>query len=425
MDTRTVMKPAATDPDDQQGKPAAQTRAAFLPLKKTVLILAAVMVAAALAWRLLAPPPLPMELATASTGPMQVSVGNQGQVRIHDKYVLAAPLAARLQRIAVDDGDPVHRGQALVFLYPLPMDARQREQAQAKLEAARALARDAGLRARRAASDLQLASAERTRTESLVAERFISAQAMEKVRAAESAGRAEFQAAQAREQAAQADVRAAEAALIAVDVTGSNSNSNSSQQALALTSPVDGYVLKVMEKSERTVASGTPLVSVGNPEQYEIVVDVLSTDAVKVRAGQTMWLDDWGGNQSLRATVRLVEPVAFTKISALGVEEQRVNVIAQPVDLLGPLGDGYRIEARIVIAESDNVLKVPGSSVFRVGDRWHLFTVAEGRAHERDVTLGMRNQDEVEVLSGVAAGTQVIRFPNNQLKEGMRVQALR
>jgi HlyD family secretion protein len=388
--------------------------------KKTAAVVLAVLAALALAWLLLAPAPLRMELASVVAQPMQVSVDNQGQVRIHDKYVLAAPVAARLARTMLDDGDPVKKGQVLAVLYPLPMDPRQRDQAQARLESARALAREAGLRARRASTDLQLASSERSRIERLVSERFVSPQAMEKARSTESAAHAEAEAARAREQAAQADVRAAEATLIAADLAAGND-----QRPLPLSSPVDGYVLKVHEKSERTVAAGTPLVSVGDPADYEIVVDVLSTDAVKVRPGQTMWLDDWGGGQSLRATVRLVEPVAFTKISALGVEEQRVNVIGQPVDPLGPLGDGYRIEARIVIWEGERVTTVPGSSLFRVGDAWHVFTVENGRARERTVRIGQRNQDAAQVLSGLAVGTQVIRFPGNQLKDGMRVEPLR
>jgi HlyD family secretion protein len=374
-----------------------------------------------LGWLLFAPAPLATELATVSNGPMQVAVSNQGQVRIHDKYVLAAPVAGRLARSALDDGAPVRQGQVLATLYPTPMDPRQREQAQARLESARALGREAEMRVQRSASDLALAASERSRVERLVAEKFVSPQAMDKARSAEAAARAEADAARARSQAAQGDVRAAQAALIAADAA----TDQRGQQPLPLTSPVDGYVLKVHEKSERIVAAGAPLVSVGNPADYEIVVDVLSTDAVRIKPGQTMWLDDWGGGQSLRATVRLVEPVAFTKVSALGVEEQRVNVIATPVDALGPLGDGYRVEARVVTWEAGQVRKVPGSSLFRVGDAWHVFAVEDGRIRERPVRVGQRNQEEAQVEDGLAEGAQVVRFPNNQMKDGMRVRALR
>jgi HlyD family secretion protein len=409
METRTA-------PRTLQAEALADAR----PARKKIAAAALAAIAAALlAWVLLAPAPLRTELAAVTVGPMQVSVGNQGQVRIHDKYVLAAPVAGRLARSTLDDGDPVSKGSLLATLYPLPMDPRQRGQSEARLESARALAREAALRLRRASSDLQLAASERARVEKLVADRYMSPQAMEKALAAEAAARAEAQAAQARELAAQADIRAAEAALIATDSTASGD-----QRPLALKSPVDGYVLKVHEKSERTVAAGTPLVSVGDPADYEIVVDVLSTDAVKIRPGQTMWLDDWGGSESLRAAVRLVEPVAFTKVSALGVEEQRVNVIAKPVDRLGPLGDGYRVEARVVIWEGQAVRSVPGSSLFRVGDAWHVFVVEDGRIREREVRVGQRNQERAEVVSGLADDAVVVRFPGNQMKDGMRVEAL-
>nr|WP_217344587.1 efflux RND transporter periplasmic adaptor subunit [Noviherbaspirillum sp. L7-7A]MBV0878750.1 efflux RND transporter periplasmic adaptor subunit [Noviherbaspirillum sp. L7-7A] len=422
MDARTLIKATPAPRPATAVAPARPPAARSGPgRKRTAYLILALLALGLVGWLLFAPAPLGAELATVRTGPLQVAVSNQGQVRIHDKYVLAAPVAGRLARSPLDDGDPVRQGQVLATLYPAPMDPRQREQAQARLESARALAREAEMRVQRSASDLALAASERSRTERLVAEKFVSPQAMEKARSAEAAARAEADAARARSQAAMGDVRAAQAALIAADAAAEQRG----QQPLPLTSPVDGYVLKVHEKSERIVAAGAPLVSVGNPADYEIVADVLSTDAVRIKPGQTMWLDDWGGGQSLRATVRLVEPVAFTKVSALGVEEQRVNVIATPVDALGPLGDGYRVEARVVTWEAERVRKVPGSSLFRVGEAWHVFAVEDGRIRERPVRVGQRNQEEAQVEGGLAEGAQVVKFPNNQMKDGMRVQALR
>ncbi|QDZ26770.1 efflux RND transporter periplasmic adaptor subunit [Noviherbaspirillum sp. UKPF54] len=378
--------------------------------------LAAAALLLALLWMLFAPDPIQVELAAVTQGPMQVTVDNQGQVRAHDKYVVAAPVAAGLLRVELHDGDPVRRGQRVATLDPLPMDARQRQEAAARLDAARALAREAALRVQRADTDLRFAAGERARVERLIAERFVSPQALDKALSTENAARAEASAAQSRTQAAQADVRAAEAALLSVDSKGEGRN-------LELASPVDGYVLKVNEKSARTVAAGTPLVTIGDPARYEIVVDVLSTDAVKVKPGDTMLLEGWGGAKTLRAKVRLVEPVAFTKVSALGVEEQRVNVIADPVDALGPLGDGYRIEARIVIWSDDKAVKVTGSSLFRVGGAWHVFVADDKHAREREVQVGQRNQDEAQILSGLAPGTKVVRYPNNQLADGARIAA--
>jgi HlyD family secretion protein len=369
----------------------------------------------ALLWFLFAPEPLKLELTRITEGPMQVTIDNQGQLRLHDRYLVAAPVAAELERIELHDGDRVRRGQPVARLNPLPMDARQRQEATARLDAAQALAREAATRIRRAETDLRLAGSERRRVERLVAEKFISMQAADKAISAEDAARAELAASQSREQAALADVRAAEAAL-------SVNDSRDRRRPLELMSPVDGYVLKVHERSARTLPAGTPLVTIGDPAQQEIVVDVLSTDAVKIRPGNTMLIEAWDGGAPWRARVRLVEPLAFTKVSALGVEEQRVNVVADPVDPVGPLGDGYRVEARVVIWDEDKVVKVPGSSLFRVGDAWHVFAVENGRARERAVTVGRRNQDEAQVLSGLAVGAIVIRYPSNLIEDGTPIE---
>ncbi|MGV3655429.1 MAG: efflux RND transporter periplasmic adaptor subunit, partial [Noviherbaspirillum sp.] len=316
-------------------------------------------------------------------------------------------------------GDPVKQGQVIAILEPLPMDVRAIEEATARLQAAQARAIEAGQRTRRAQADLQFASNERARIDRLAREGFISPQAIDKASSAEAAARAEWNAARSGEQAASADAKAAEAALLSANLA-----SNMKRSQLRLTTPVDGYILKIHEKSERTVSAGMPLATIGDPARYEIVVDVLSTDAVKVTRGDPMLLERWGGGKTLEARVRLVEPVAFTKISALGVEEQRVNVIVDPVDSLGALGDGYRVEARIVIWSGERVTKVPGSSVFRAGQAWHVFTVEGGRAREREVGVGQRNQDEVQILSGMEVGATVIRYPDNQIEDGARVRPI-
>ncbi|MDQ9170758.1 efflux RND transporter periplasmic adaptor subunit [Oxalobacteraceae bacterium R-40] len=385
--------------------------------KKAAVIILATLVLAIIGAVLFYPDPIQAELTTVTQGPMQVTINNQGQVRAHDKYVVAAPVAARLERIELHEGDSIKKDQVLATLYAIPLDARQQQEVVARYEAAQALAREARLRAQRAQLDLRLASSERARIERLVKEKFVSPQAAEKAVSAESTSRAELNAARSREQAAIADVKAAEAALNSLPSAQGNA-----RRPLRLTAPVNGYVLKVHEKSERTVAAGTPLITLGDPDKYEIVVDILSTDAVKVKPGNTMLLEGWGGSKTLRAKVRLVEPVAFTKISALGVEEQRVNVIADPIDPLGALGDGYRVEARIVIWSGDNVTKVAGSSLFRVGEKWHVFAVEGGRAQEWEVQIGQRNQEEAQIISGLQSGAKVIRYPSNEIEDGVRVK---
>ncbi len=387
-------------------------------LRKWAGIAFAALAVIAIAWFLFTPDPVSTELATVVQGPMQVTVDAQGQVRVHDKYIVAAPVAAELRRIELHEGDRVGRNDPVATLDPLPLDPRQRQEALARLDSARALAREAGLRVQRAYGDMQLATNERIRAERLVEGGFVSPQAAEKASAFEQTSRVEWNAAKSRELAALADVKSAEAALSAAGTPDLGP-----RRQVQLTSPVDGYVLKVNEKSERTVTAGTPLLTIGDPARYEIVADILSTDAVKIRPGDTMLLEGWGGATTLRAKVRLVEPVAFTKVSALGVEEQRVNVIADPVDELGPLGDGYRVEVRVIVWSAQDVNKVAGSSLFRAGETWHVFAVENGRAREREVRIGQRNQTEAEILSGLAPGTKVIRYPSNQIKDNIRIAA--
>ena len=391
---------------------------AGLAFKKWRGAILAVAVLAGVLWFLFAPSPIKVELAKVTQGPMQVSINNQGQIRAHDKYIVAAPVAAELERIVLRDGDRVKKGQVLAILHQLPLDARQQQEALARLDSAKALLQEAYARVQQTDTDMQLARKERMRIEGLVLGGFVSSQAMDRAISAEKSSSEEWRAAQSRQQAAAADVRNASSALIAFQKP-----EHGDSQQIRLTSPADGYALKVHETSARTVAAGAPLITIGDTGKYEAVVDVLSTDAVNIHPGNLVLLNGWGGATTLRARVRSVEPLAFTKISALGVEEQRVNVIADLVDAPGPLGDGYRIEARIVIWSAQDITKVPGSSLFRVGDAWHVFIVRNGRAREREVWTGRRNQDETQILSGLARDDIIIRYPGNQISEGVRVTA--
>jgi HlyD family secretion protein len=181
-------------------------------------------------------------------------------------------------------------------------------------------------------------------------------------------------------------------------------------------------VLRIPERSERVVAAGTPIMTLGDPRKLEIVVDVLSTEAVKVKPGMPVLIEGWGGGRTLRARVRTVEPYAFTKVSALGVEEQRVNVIADFVDPPDAMGDGYRVDARIVIWEGKDILRVPASAIFRIDGGWALFTVNEARARRTPVEVGERNATHARILKGLEAGALVIRHPSNELADGTRVE---
>ena len=381
--------------------------------RKRWLAIAAITAAAIFIWWLFSPKPLKLELATANTGSMMVSIDNLGTVRMRERYVIASPVAANMQRMPLRVGDLVRQGDIVASLLPIPVDIQNRRQIRARLNAANAHVHEMHLQHKQAQADLQLAMRERLRVKRLVEGKFLSQQAQDMAINAEETARATTQAAHAREQAAIAEAQSARAADEAIHT--------SVKQTISLRAPVAGKIISVQQQSERALPAGTPLVTIGDPTSYEVVVDVLSTDAVKIRPGMTVLLQDWGGPQTLHANVRTIEPVAFTKISARGIEEQRVNVIADPIDHVASLGDAYRVEARIIIWRGDRVVKIPGSSVFRVGEKWHVFAIANQRARSTPVQIGWRNRDEVQITGGLEAGSKVVRFPGNQLRDGDRI----
>jgi len=373
-------------------------------------------VIAAAAWLILAPRPIEIEVSEAVRGPLEVTVDQEGEVRVHDRYVIAAPVAGKLVRVNLDDGDAVAAGQTVATLEPAPLDPRAREEAVARRSAARALVNEAQHRVEQAAAALALAKRERERIEMLVTERFVSPEAAEKSRTTEQTAAAELDAARSRETAARYDEKAAEAVLLSIP-----SSDGKVKRLVNLESPVAGKVLRILERSERTVAAGTQVMVIGDPSRFEIVADVLSTDAVKIKAGAPARLVEWGGDKSLAARVRVVEPYAFTKVSALGIEEKRVNVVMDPVDPLGPLGDGYRVEAQIVVWSDSDALQVPAAAVFRSGAGWAVFVVQDGRAHRQAVRIGQRNPFAVQILEGLSSGDLVVKYPGNQIEDGSRV----
>ena len=384
--------------------------------KRTILLagISLLLILSLLTW-LLAPAPLQLQLMHVGKGPMIVSIDNEGIVRVRDAYVVASPVAATAERITLRTGDQVLRGEVVAWLSPLSVDLQAKEQTLARMKAAEARWTEAAFHQNDAEMNHQLARHELERHQALVRDQFISPQALEQMIVRENAARAAALAAQARTKAALAVVAEARAAV--------NTVVRAPERRLPVRAPASGRVLAISQQSERTIAAGLPLMTIGDPLHMEAVVDVLSVDAVKIKPGMRMLLKDWGGDAPLEARVRLIEPVAFTKISALGIEEQRVNVIADPIGRPWPLGDGYRIQASILLWQQDAVLKLPGSSVFRVADEWRVFVVENGRARERTVTLGQRNRDEMQIIAGLREGEQVIRFPSRQVSEGVRVRS--
>jgi len=375
------------------------------------------LIIAVLALLTLRPQPIGVDIAPVQRELLQVTVDEEGETRVHDRFAVAAPVAGSLMRIELHDGDPVEEGQVLATIAPLPLSSREREEQQARVAATEALLRAEEDRLRHAKSDYEQARRESERLQNLLQKSLVSPQAAEQAKNMEITSRNELEAAQHRVEAATFDVKVARAGLIAMEET------NDDRRMVEVRSPVKGQVLRVLEKSERVVAPGTPLLTIGNPSQLEVVVDVLSSEAVKVKAGMPVLLENWGGDQPLHAKVRTVEPHAFTKVSALGIEEQRVNIVADLLDAPEELGDGYRVDARIITWEGDDVLVVPASALFRQGASYAVFVIQDGRAKLRAVEVGHRGSFEVEVLKGLSDGDRVVIHPPNELTDGKRVKA--
>lgn len=380
-----------------------------LTLKRAGLALAVAVVGYG-AFALLRPAPVQVETARAARQALRVTVDDEGETRVRDRFVVAAPVAGRVARITLREGDSVRAGTILARIFPAPLDPRTREQALARLDAAEDAQRAAAAGVAQARAAHEQAHREWERAGQLAAQHAIAPEARERIELEEVSRARELESAEFRAQAAAHDVEVARALLTA------------GGEPITIRAPLTGRILRVPEPSERVVAAGTPLVEVGDRSRLEIVVDLLSADAVKVPVGAPMLIEGWGG-ETLHGRVRFVEPSAFTKISALGVEEQRVNVIGDLLDRPPGLGDRYRVEIRIVIWTADSVLTIPASALFPHGDGWRLFVVEGGRARSRDVTVGHRTSRDAEILGGVIEGEVVIRYPSDRVSDGVRVAA--
>jgi HlyD family secretion protein len=319
-------------------------------------------------------------------------------------------------RVELHDGDPVQEGQVVARLAPTPLGIRECAEQQARVQAAEARHQEANEILRRAQVDYEQARRESARMQSLVQKGLVSTQSAEQAKSTEVASRNQLDAARGNVAATAATVELAKAGLIAAD-----SCDNNAASLLDIRSPVKGQVLTIVEKSERVVAAGDPLLTLGDPAKIEVVVDVLSSEAVKVAPGMPALLENWGGEGPLRATVRLVEPYAFTKISALGIEEQRVNIVLDLDERHERLGDGYRVDARIIVWPKLDALKAPTSAVFRYGNGLAAFVLENDRVRRRTVTVGQRGTLELEVLDGLDEGERVVTHPPNELGDGTRV----
>jgi HlyD family secretion protein len=329
----------------------------------SVLLIAA---AAILVTYAFLPKPLLVDTARAARGPLQITIDEDGQTRAHDRFTLAAPVAGVLSRISLHEGDAIKAGALVAVIHPLPAGSKEEAEIRARIASAKALKREADQLVARAETSHQQAVRDRVRLEELSKKDIIPRVQFEEAQTKEAALVQDVQAAKERATAAAAEVKAAEAGLVSL-----GSSLKEKGNATPVRSPIDGRILRIEQKSEGVVAAGTPIVTLSNTNKIEIVADLLSTDAVKVQPGAQVFVENWGGETPLHARVRTVEPFGFTKISALGIEEQRVNVIADFIDPPSNLGDGYRIDVRIVIWEGADILKVPSSALERLhSSRW-------------------------------------------------------
>ncbi len=368
------------------------------------------------------PRPQPVEVAAALSGSLRVTVDEDGQARIKDRYVVSAPLSGSLARIELEPGDSVKQGEVLARIAPVApalLDTRARATATARLNQVMAAQRQARAQIEQAKTTADYASSEAARARVLFERSAGSKQQIDQAELGERRSTQELKSLSFAARVADFEVTMARAALDRLP------GSRGGAAQLDVPAPIGGRVLKVAHKSEGVVQPGTPLVEIGDPMAMEVVVDVLTSDAARIRPRAVVLLERWGGNP-VEGRVRRVEPSAFTRLSALGVEEQRVNVL---IDIVTPrnewqaLGDGYRVEARIVVFEGGEVLKVPASAVFRQSDGWALFRVEEGRARFTRVELGQRTAHEVEVTKGLAADRRVVVHPSDRIIDGVKVVA--
>ena len=366
------------------------------------------------------PDTLEVDVATVSRGPLVVTVDEEGQTRVRDRFVVSAPVGGRVLRIELEPGDIVRRGDVVARIQPgTPslLDARARAEAQAAVASAEAALGRAQAEEQRARAAVAQAERELERSRRLVAVGAMPAQDADsrhdEVRFGEEAVKAAVFA-----------VQAAASELQRARVHLARPSTPANMGTVTVNAPAEGVVLRRLHESETVVAAGEPLLEVGDPRQLEIVVDLLSADAVRVKAGARATIEQWGEDTVLDARVRRIEPAGFTKMSALGVEEQRVNVMLEPSEpgACAALGDAYRVDVRIVTWEASDVLKVPTSALFRQGEQWAVYVLQEGRARQTAVEIGHQTPREAEVTAGLSEAMQVIVHPGDLIRDGVRVR---
>jgi HlyD family secretion protein len=384
-----------------------------------LLLLAAAALAAALVL-LLRPAPIGVEVAEVTRGPFLAEVEEDGRTRVRDRYIVSTPVAGRVLRIAVRAGDAVVRDEEVASVLAAPaalLSARARREAEERLGAAEAMLETASALVERAAAQREQAATDAVRARALQAHGATPLQALERAELALRTAERDAVAANRRFHAAEHELAQARAVLERADILGDG------PERRPIRAPLSGRVLRLLQESEAVVAAGTPLLELGDPSDLEVIVDVLTTEATGILPGAAVAIEGWGG-PALEGRVRQVEPGAFTKISALGVEEQRVWVVIDlvaPRESWGGLGDGYRVDARIVVARIEDAVLVPVGALFRRGPHWTVFVLgSDGRARERQVIIGRRGPQLAELRQGLLPGERVVVYPPSMLRDGGR-----
>ena len=373
------------------------------------------------------PKPLPVDQGKTSKGALVVTVDEDGKTRVVERYVISAPLSGTLGRVSLHAGDAIEAGATLAEIVPAAaplLDDRSRAQLEARLLASEAAVKQAEATAERAKMGRAFSEKELERMKGLVASGALSQQQLEQTELEAKSRGKESESATFAVRVARYELENARAALTRTDAKGDEKKG--ADKHFVIRSPVKGKVLRVLQESEGIVGAGAPLFEIGDPAAIEVVVDVLTTDAVQIRPGARVVLERWGGHGELLAKVRLIEPSAFTKVSALGVEEQRVNVIVDlevPAEAHAPLGDGFRVESKIVVFEAKDALKVPAAALFRSAGGWAVFVVEGGKATTKKVKLGRRTGTEAIIEEGLSEGETVILHPSDSVKDGVMVIA--
>ncbi len=373
------------------------------------------------------PKPVEVETARVLQGDLVITVQEDGKTRIAEKYTISAPVAGRLARIELESGDPItdaNRPVAVILpADPAMLDARSKAQAVARVELAAAAVKRTAANAEQIRVNADLARKKFERVKRLFKSSSVSRDEYDVAKARFQADSQRIRTMRFDEEISRYELEMAQAALRQYNGV----TSTGSGKPFEVLAPAGGKVLRVFQESSTVVSVGTPLIEIGDPEKLEIEIDVLSTDAVRIQPGAPLTIDHWGGDLPLRGLVRVIEPAAFTKVSSLGVEEQRVNIIAdfdEPAERIARLGDGYRVEADITVQRISGAELIPGSALFRHQRLWHVFVVTDGVARMRPVKIGRQNDTWTQVLSGIDTDDQVILYPGDTVVDGTRVRCL-